>query len=417
MAHLRLLLALLAVLGTALAQESDRSEQLEQDIASYNQLLEERSRQLEAIDAGLQTTTAELRETIARRDQLSQQIGGLQQERESLQAQIASLNEEIAATEARIAELDAQLERLKDRIQALLVNLYRQRGGSRLASVLSEVTSFHELQVANYYLSLLSQQDVSVISELDATLAALASEQERFRQQLAEVSEAEARLAANQNELSAQRQQLEAVIAELESSREGQLANQRTLIEEQQSFEARLEQLSRDLQSELERLARLEAAQAAIAARGQRQSQQSAEVEVPRLEDLPPLTSGYSYPVDNPRLVRGYGEGGLSGVWLQTQQTGAPVRAVQPGVVAEVGPGLANQGYIVILRHAEGLFTAYLNLQAGPPVRLNQQVAQDQIIGYLGGSSFIPPNVLEFHTGWTGEGRPTWTDPAELLGF
>ena len=52
---------------------------------------------------------------------------------------------------------------LKVRIQALLVNLHRQRA-NRFGQVLARANSFHELQVRNYYLSLLAEQDVEVVN-------------------------------------------------------------------------------------------------------------------------------------------------------------------------------------------------------------------------------------------------------------
>lgn len=420
-----LALALAAVLlGGAAAQEDDRRAALEEEIASYNQLLEARARDLGQIDAALQDISGELQAKIDERDAISRQLGQLQQERQTLLEQIDELTGQLEATQAEISLTERQLTELRGRVQGLLQSLYRQRGGGRIASLLSEAESFHDLQVKNYYLSLLSAQDAQVITDFDAALERLGQLQATYSAQLAELRAREQTLAENAAALSESRRQLEAVIAELDRSQEGQLANRSAALREQAAFEARLAQLNNDLQAELARLARLEeerrqreAAQAAVAARSQRQTESSAEVVVPSLSELPPLSSGYVYPVASPQLLRAYGERGSSGVWLQTREEGAAVRAVQPGVVLEVGPGLANQGYVVALRHSEGLVTAYVNLQARPPVKVGQQVRQNEIIGYLGGGAAIPPNVLEFYTGWTEGGTLTWVDPARLLGF
>lgn len=413
----------LLLLGGAAAQEDDRRASLEADIATYNQLLEARERDLSQIDAALQDISGELKTKIDERDAISRQLGQLQQERQALLGQIDELSGQLEATQAEITLTERQLAELRGRVRGLLQSLYRQRGGGRIAGLLSEAESFHDLQVKNHYLSLLSAQDAQVITDFDAALARLSQLQATYSAQLAELRAREQTLAENEAALAQSQRQLDAVIAELNRSQEGQLANRSAALREQAEFEARLAQLNNDLQAELARLARLEeerrqreAAQAAVAARGQRQTESSAAA-VPSLSELPPLSSGYIYPVESPQLLRAYGERGSSGVWLQTREEGAAVHAVQPGVVLEVGPGLANQGYVVALRHSEGLVTAYVNLQARPPVKVGQQVRQNEVIGYLGGGAAIPPNVLEFYTGWTEGGSLTWVDPARLLGF
>ncbi len=436
---LALLLAL--VLGGALAQDGETRERLESDIASYEALLSEREQQLRDIDAALQNVSAELEANIAERETVSAQLSLLRGERQGLLEQIAGLEGQLALTQADISATGARLAELRGRVQGLLQNLYRQRGGGRFAGVLRQAESFHDLQVKNHYLSLLSEQDVSLITEFNATLADLADLQNQYSAQLAELKAREETLAQNETALAETQRNLDAIIAELNTSREGQLANQGALIREQAEFERRLTDLNNNLQAELARLARIEeerrleeerrqreaaqaaaeaaaaTAQAAVAARSERQAESSAPVVVQQLSDLPPLSSDYIYPVPSPRLVRRYGELLTGGIWLQTAQEGAAVHAVQPGIVLDVSPGLANQGYIVAISHADGLVTAYVNLQEGPPVRKYQQVEQNQVIGYLGGGDAIPPDVLEFYTGWSEGNSLTWVDPARLLGF
>ena len=127
--------------------------------------------------------------------------------------------------------------------------------------------------------------------------------------------------------------------------------------------------------------------------------------------------SGYTYPVESPRLVSRFGEDFAQSVKLQALEAGAAVHAVQPGMVIAAGPASANQGYLVAIRHDEGLITAYVNLQADLPVQVGDTVTQQQVIGYLGGATLIPADELEFFTGRFEGGTPVWTDPAALLGF
>jgi murein DD-endopeptidase MepM/ murein hydrolase activator NlpD len=100
---------------------------------------------------------------------------------------------------------------------------------------------------------------------------------------------------------------------------------------------------------------------------------------------------------------------------LRAATSGAAVKAVQPGNIIQVSPISANDGYIVVIQHAGGLTTAYVNLQENPPVQIGQQVAQGAVIGYVGGG--LQPDILKFFTRVEKNGIGTYVDPAELLGL
>ena len=421
-------------------QQQGTQQQLEQEIRSYDALLEQRRQDAADIAAALGESGAALEARLAERDALSSELAALQTERTALAADLAALQTQIEATTERITQLDRKLDALKLRVQGLLLNLFAQRG-NRFGDVLSRAESYHDLQVKNYYLSLLSEQDVGLINELDAAVADLLELQTVQQTQRAELSAKEEEVRANAVEREAKRSELDGLIADLGATRQGQLALQGSLLEEQTALETRLGNLAAALEQERERLAeearRAEEARAAEAARRAEEaralaaiSSRNAERNAPRSQpapsatpqpgpalELPPLASGYAYPVDTPKLVSAFGQEGIAGVRLQAREPGARVVAVQPGVVADVGFAGSNLGYVVQLQHADGLITAYVNLQSGSPVSRGDAVAQGQVIGYLGGGVLIPADVLELHTGWFKNGRVDWTDPAQLLGF
>ena len=426
-----------ATLQSAAAQDvvTETTVQLEQAIEESNQILEQRQQEQAELDAALGESAAALAERIAERDRVSAELSQRQAERSALLVDIETANEAIATTATRITTLQENLASLKIRVQELLVTLYKQRTG-RFANLLSEAESFHDLRVQNHFLSLLSEQDVSLINDLDAAVNELAALQAEQQTQLNELSSKEAALRETEAALGVSQAELDTIIAELNATREGQLALQQSLIEQQVALEQQLTNLASDLNVERHRerarLAREARARAAIAERNRARAAAPPDtpdaaptepepdpepVAEPENDELPPLASGYTYPVENPKLVSRFGDDLAQSVKLQALEAGAAVHAVQPGLVIAAELASANQGYLVAIRHDEGLITVYVNLQADLPVEVGDTVTQQQIIGYLGGATLIPADELEFFTGRFEGGTPVWTDPAALLGF
>ena len=439
---MRLAFVLTLLVGWAFVQgvvaqdvTTETTQQLEQAIEESNQILQQRQQELAEIEAVLGESAVALEERVNERDRVSAELAERQAERSALLVDIEAANEAIATTAARITTLQDDLANLKVRVQELLVTLYKQRTG-RFANLLSEAESFHDLRKQNYFLSLLSEQDVSLINDLDATVNELAALQAEQQAQLNELSSKEAELRETEAALSASQAELDAIIAELNATREGQLALQQNLLEQQVALEQQLEDLFSDLNveryRERARQAREARARAAIAERNRARAEAAEAapdaaptepepdlepVAEPENDELPPLASGYTYPVESPRLVSRFGENRAQSVKLQALEAGAAVRAVQPGLVIAAELVSANQGYYVAIQHDEGLITAYVNLQANLSVEVGDTVTQQQIIGYLGGATLIRPDELEFYTGRYEGGTPIWTDPAALLGF
>jgi septal ring factor EnvC (AmiA/AmiB activator) len=418
-----LIVIAIVIFGVSIGQESSAlTEQLEAERQQYQRLLQEREQDIARAQEALRSTSAELQNRVAERDQVASQLEALTQERQVLVGEIEALNVLIAETRAEITELSTRLDALRVRVEGLMLNLFRQRSG-RFANALGQAESFHDLQVNNYYLSLLSEQDVSLINELNETVAQLASVQAQQQQQLGELTSKETELRANEQALAERRERLTAVVRELESTREGQLAEQQRLSQARANLEASIVQVTRDLEAEVARLERAaeerrrraQAAQAVEERRRLEREAESLETTATTLSraTLPPLASGYVYPLEEPRLVGRFGEG-ISGIRLQALRVGAAVRAVQPGVVVTTDYVSANQGYNVVIQHSGGLTTAYVNLQSNLVVRVGETVSQGQTIGYLGGGALIPGDVLEFYTI---DGSGNFRDPAMLLGF
>lgn len=416
--------ALVAPVAAQVDLSSEARTTLEGDIREYQALLEQRAQELAAIQAALGDTAASLAARIAERDSVSSELVDRRREREVVEAQIADLNAQRVETEGRITVLEGRLAEMGSRVSELLVNLYKQRG-SRLGTGLSRTDSFHDLRVRNYYLGLLAEQDATVIGELDSLLYALQMEQASLDEQLVNLRDAESRLLAVETELAATATRLARIVEELNATQQGQLAQRADTLTEQTRLEQSLGDLDVQLQAEIARLRQVEAEQRQVAAQyaqdRERQiaAQREADLARNRLEvltePLVPLSTGFIRPVDEARLLTRYGEGS-SGVAIQAAVANASVRAVGPGIVVAVSYLGANLGYMVGIEHGGGLVTVYVNLRP-PVVQAYDSVTQGQVLGYLGGGTLTPNDVLQFYARRGAGGSGPYVDPAPLLGW
>ena len=414
--------------GIGLAQvdlTSETRRSLEADIDRYEQLLADRERELREIAAALGDTASELERRIAERDSVSNELAQRRAERERVNAQIAELEGQLAQTEERIAGLNERLGELRLRVSELLVGLYKQQG-NRMGTLLARSQSFHDLQVRNYYVGLLSQQDADVIGELDSLLYALDMERQSLEQQRAELAAAEAELAAVEAELSATASRLQGIVDELNATREGQLALQQDLLSEQNRLEESLGGLSNQLEAEIERLRQVEAENRAAAARyaQDRERRLAAERMAELARDqidtltrpLEPLGSGFVRPLEGGELLSRFGEGNNSFITIRAPVSNAAVLAVGPGRVAAIDYLGANLGYMVAVEHDGELMSIYVNLRP-PEVEIHEIVERGHVLGYLGGGTLMRNDLLQFYARREAGGRAPYVDPAPLLGW
>ena len=90
--------------------------------------------------------------------------------------------------------------------------------------------------------------------------------------------------------------------------------------------------------------------------------------------------------------------------------------AVQGGVVIAAQSIGANDGWMVAIRHDAELATVYTNLRE-PPLQVGDRVQRGQVIGYLGGGTLPPPDVLRLYARLNQGGREAFVDPLPLLGL
>jgi murein DD-endopeptidase MepM/ murein hydrolase activator NlpD len=74
---------------------------------------------------------------------------------------------------------------------------------------------------------------------------------------------------------------------------------------------------------------------------------------------------------------------------------GAPFKAAAAGTVVYVGNQIPGYGWLVLIRHNDGIMSAYAYAQS-VSVRENQSVTQGQIIGLVGTTGRAPTPRLHF---------------------
>lgn len=105
------------------------------------------------------------------------------------------------------------------------------------------------------------------------------------------------------------------------------------------------------------------------------------------------------WPITGP-LSSYFGPGHPLGIDIDLYgREGAPVVAARPGVVTFAGGNpCCSYGYYVEVDHGDGFSTVYAHFKAPPPVRIGQQVAQGQVVGYAGTTGYSTGVHLHFET-------------------
>jgi murein DD-endopeptidase MepM/ murein hydrolase activator NlpD len=117
---------------------------------------------------------------------------------------------------------------------------------------------------------------------------------------------------------------------------------------------------------------------------------------------LPPVSAAakpgrFAWPVRG-AIISGYGpkEDGLynDGINIAAPR-GTPVMAAADGVVAYVGSDLESYGNLILIRHGNGMMTAYAHL-GGLNVRKGASVRKGQVIGTAGSTGSVSTSQLHF---------------------
>jgi murein DD-endopeptidase MepM/ murein hydrolase activator NlpD len=372
--------------------------------------------------AGIRAREADVRETIdaasARIERLSQQVG-------DVATRIAPLEQDLRLRHEKLRRLDAlfrlQTERLqlvRQELAAAILQLRRrlvdqyESDESDTIAILLATRSFNDFIDTLDFLHRIDEADKRMVEDVRTTKRAV--EQMRLR-----TSRTRARVRQDARVIGLR-------LSQLRHLREQLLANQGSLEAERASRQADLSSLTASEQSELGEMEALQAvsaslgeqiraAQAAEAARQQAEAQ--AQAQAPAEQSSAPAASasgapssgGLAWPVSGPitspfgmrwgRMHEGIDIGAAMGT---------PIDAAAAGTVIYAG-WMEGYGNLVAIDHGNGLSTAYGH-QSHLAVSVGQQVAQGQLIGYVGSTGHSTGPHLHFEVRVNGA-------PVDPLGY
>jgi septal ring factor EnvC (AmiA/AmiB activator) len=349
------------------------------------------------IERQIRQNQARLEAIRKEREQLQDQLSQLRGQAHGIASELVNIERQKSATNQLVNELDRQIRTMGSSLdtvtldlaltedalaekravlQRRLTDIYK-RGSLWTFQVLLSAESFGDLLSRYKYLYLVSQQDRSLVSDVEQLRARIA-EQRRS-------------LLSIQNELAARRdertEELERYVT-LERERQRSLRETRA---SERAAAARLDSLSRDAQRLNDLVASLERARRAAAAA-------SSAPGTPSItsHDLGTL----DWPVAGDVIYR-YGPFRLpnnttvreNGIGIKVP-VGTPVHAVAAGVVRMAEPW-GTYGPSVIVDHGGGFYTLYLYL-SDVAVRVSEHVAAGQIVGSSGGQASEEGPHVEF---------------------
>jgi beta-lactamase regulating signal transducer with metallopeptidase domain/murein DD-endopeptidase MepM/ murein hydrolase activator NlpD len=123
------------------------------------------------------------------------------------------------------------------------------------------------------------------------------------------------------------------------------------------------------------------------------------------------LSKIFTLPFDNAEVTAHFGELGNS-ISLRAPSTDTSIKAMQDGKVLNASLLSLNDGYLVLIEHANGFITAYANLQSKDLPEQGQAVKQGDVIGYLGGGYMWPKDILKLYVR---DDTRQFVDPLQFL--
>ncbi len=367
-----------------------------------------------ALDAKLAAVQAKIAQTRVRESQLNARIGGLNSQLAALETRVGDIASRMSALQAdlairhrRLDVLDAlyrvQVNRAADlqhayklvvaRLNKLLVSIYESPQPGVLDLVL-QAKSFNDLLDEISYLGLLSKQDEGIAQQVTSAKHRVAVQHRQTTKLRRRVSDETNLINARLEQAAVIHNELLTSRAKVSKAKNGQSiallvarAQEQAAIKESGAIQAASAQIE----------AKIQAAQGPTSSAG---SDGTAAT---------PSAAGLIWPVHGP-ITSPFGPrwGGFHpGIDIGVP-TGTPIEAAAAGTVIYCG-WESGYGNLVVIDHHNGLATAYAH-QSRIAVSCNQDVAQGQVIGYVGCTGFCTGPHLHFEVRVNGS-------PVDPLGY
>ena len=374
-------LALLSVflLTASPAGADERLGTLESRIAA--------ARAQEAQLAGeIDSLTSRIRELEAREGDVALRLDALNADLALYQRRLDKINALFNVQTERLRFLKGQYATAVSHAQGRLIELYQEDDHSAVEVVLG-ARSLSEIVDRLDYMQAVARQDTRIVGQVTEARVELRSARAR-------TAKLRQRVAASTRVIAYRRDQVAAL-------RESLLAETRSLaaVRDQRQLA-----LADTRESEEEWLAEASAMRQANAA-------VTSAISAPSSSPTssPPSSAGLIWPVSGP-ITSPYGMrwGSLHPGIDISAGMGTPIRAAAAGVVVAAGYS-GGYGNLTVIDHGNGIATAYAH-QSGFAVSAGQQVAQGQVIGYVGSTGHSTGPHLHFEVRVNGS-------PVDPLGY
>ncbi len=340
--------------------------------------LEESRRRLEEIRAERDRLEQQQRRLQGQVHDVNDELSNLERQRESTQRIVNEIERQIGGLASQLDRSSAELILAQDNLaerravlERRLVDIYK-RGPLRTFQVLLAAEGFGDLLSRYKYLYLTSQQDRSLVSDVEKLRNRVVTQ----RNNILNV----------RGELDRRRDEREAEFSKYSALASARARRLQSLQRSARSTERRLTELQKDearlngLLASLERARRDELARGAL--RGTVTTPGS--ITTADLGNLEwPVEGGIVYKFGRDTLpsggiIRWNGVGIAAGV-------GTPVKAVESGTVRLVGQ-FGTYGLTVVLEHGNGYYSVYSHLESAG-VKLGASVSRGGVIGAVGGQN------------------------------
>ncbi len=340
--------------------------------------LEESRRRLEEIRAERDRLEQQQRRLQGQVHDVNDELSNLERQRESTQRIVNEIERQIGGLASQLDRSSAELILAQDNLaerravlERRLIDIYK-RGPLRTFQVLLAAEGFGDLLSRYKYLYLTSQQDRSLVTDVEKLRNRVVTQ----RNNILNV----------RGELDRRRDEREAEFSKYTALASARARRLQSLQRSARSTERRLTELQKDearlngLLASLERARRDELARGAL--RGTVTTPGS--ITTADLGNLEwPVEGGIVYKFGRDTLpsggiIRWNGVGIAAGV-------GTPVKAVESGTVRLVGQ-FGTYGLTVVLEHGNGYYSVYSHLESAA-VKLGAAVRRGGVIGAVGGQN------------------------------
>ena len=385
--------------------------------AQINDLKSQRSEiknQIKEVQEAYKVNENEIADIIARKNVIDQEIG-------LLHAEIMIINEQISAFNVLIADKQDELDHAEDRYFDLneqnkaRIRTMEEDGSLSYWEVLFKANSFSDLLDRLNMVEEIAASDQRRLQELSDAKDAVEVAQEELTQEKAELEVTKAELDTAQAELDVKRQEADAVFQELMDKAEELEAMEAELEEAENAMLNEIAQLEKEYtqakyQEYLDYMATYttEAPPPTTGSTGGNTGNSGSGGNTSSGNTTVNTGSGWIRPCSYVMLTSPFGNRntGIAGASTYHQGVdlagpeGTPIYASRGGTVTRATYG-SSSGYYVSINHHDGFSSIYMHM-THYVVSAGQQVAQGQVIGYMGSTGVSSGSHLHFGIAYNG---------------